>query len=85
MELKYQRLPNGHFIPGGIPDELPPEYKAKLRESAIKRALTSYRKVSVDSIIYPNLTRAAKALGISPRAIGRYASDPKKPSVFFVN
>lgn len=63
------------------------DHLANLRIAATRRASTTYRHISVKGVVYPNLTRAAKAVKLSPRALRRYAlSDrPEHQHYFFVD
>lgn len=76
----YQRSPTGQFLAGSthyIDVELSPEHKEKLRLKAILRANTSYRAISVSGRVYPNVLQAAKAEGVSARALRTYALSDK--------
>lgn len=83
------RASNGRFQAGQWTEgyELTSEHRAKCSLNATRRALTSYRKISIDGTIYPNLLRASDALGLSPRTIKRYALSDKHThsKVFFIS
>lgn len=65
----------GRFDTGpiGWEEGLSPEHKAKIRRGAILRAQRDYKKIFVDGKIYANLQIAEKEVGVSARALRRYA------------
>lgn len=66
-------------------NSLSPERKAQIRRDAELRAQRDYRHISVKGVIYPNLTRAAEAVGVSQRALRTYAEsdNPIFDHIFF--
>ena len=50
-------------------------HKQKVKEAALRREATIRQKVSVGGVVYVNYTQAARATGISPRSIKRYAQN----------
>lgn len=56
---------------------LSPSHKAKVRQKALEREATRNRKVVVGGVVYPNVTQASKAVGLSPRTVKRYAESNK--------
>lgn len=80
MDRKYPRSPTGQFLPGvsqRIDAELTPEHREKVRLAAVLRANTCYRSISINGRVYPNVLQAAKAEGVSARALRFYALSDK--------
>lgn len=76
----YQRTPTGQFLAGASHyegRELSPTHKEKLRNAATLRANTQYRPISINGRVYPNVLQAAKAEGVSARALRTYALSDK--------
>lgn len=61
-----------------------PEQRENLRQASLKREATIRKKVSVNGQVYPNLTRAALATGLSARSIARYAVSSNHSKVFYL-
>jgi hypothetical protein len=61
-----------------------PEQRENLRQASLKREATIRKKVSVNGRVYPNLTQAAKATGLSARSVARYAVSSNHKKVFYV-
>ena len=49
--------------------------RQNLSKASLKREATIRQKISVNGFVYPNLTYAAKALGVSARTIKRWATN----------
>lgn len=60
------------------------EQRENLRKASLLREATIRKKVSVNGIVYPNLTQAAKANNLSARSVARYATSNKHSKVFYV-
>jgi hypothetical protein len=76
----FQRTDTGQFLAGAPQHpkgELTPEHKEKVRLKAILRANTCYRGISINGRVYPNVLQAAKAEGVSARALRTYALSDK--------
>lgn len=63
-----------------------PEVVARVRAAAFAREARIRKKVSVNGVIYPNITQAAKAVGVSPKSIANYiaSTHDKHKDVFHV-
>lgn len=61
-----------------------PEQRENVRKASLLREATIRKKVSVNGKVYPNLTQAAQATGVSARSIARYATSPSSPKVFYL-
>jgi len=86
----FTRAPNGRFLPGIAQrdvDALTPEHKERLREAARMRADMDYRAISINGVVYPNLTRASKEHQVAAATLRRYAKSDKAiyKHVFFVD
>ena len=70
-----------HFKPGhktwNEGAELSREHREKVRKAALKREASIRQSVVVNGVKYPNYSQAAKATGLSPRSIKRYALSDK--------
>ncbi|MNC14030.1 hypothetical protein D3C81_366050 [compost metagenome] len=51
------------------------EQRKNLREASLKREAAIRQKVSVNGIVYANLTQAGKAIGVSAKTIKRWATE----------
>jgi hypothetical protein len=78
------RFQKGHRINEGRIHT--PEHREATRQAALRRSTKVYRKLSVSGVVYPNLTQAAKATGISARALGMYARSDNNifKHIFFI-
>ena len=61
-----------------------PEQRENLRQASLKREATIRKKVSVDGVVYPNVSQAARGSGLSPRSVARYASSSNHSKVFYL-
>lgn len=60
------------------------EQRENLRQASLKREATIRKKVSVNGVVYPNLTQAAKHNNLSARSVARYAVSDKHSKVFYL-
>lgn len=60
------------------------EQRAIVSKASLLREATIRKKVSVNGQVYPNLTRAAIATGLSARSIARYAVSSNHNNVFYL-
>lgn len=76
----FTRTKTGQFV-AGVPQyvdtQLTPEHREKVRLAAVLRANTQYRAISINGRTYPNVLQAAKAEGVSARALRTYALSDK--------
>lgn len=61
--------------------------KANMRKASLLRESTIQRKVSVDGMVYGNLTRAGEALGMHAATVRRraHSEDKRYKNYFFID
>lgn len=60
------------------------EQRENLRKASFLREATIRKKVSVNGVVYNNVTQAARGSGLSPRSVARYATSSSHSKVFYL-
>jgi hypothetical protein len=61
-----------------------PEHRENVRKASFLREATIRKKVSVNGVVYNNLTQAARGSGLSARSVARYATSSNHSKVFYL-